>query len=392
MSSDKSSLKKEIKILKECQWSYIVGYHDSYIKGDELWLILEYWNAGSVIDLIKITERVLNEYEIASITQAVLKGLDYLHTRKMIHRDIKAGNILLDRNGNVKIADFGVSKQINTYENTKTFIGTPLWMSPEVLTKSEYNRKTDIWSLGITIIEMGEGDPPYSDIKSNIAMLKIPNSPPTGMSNPQNWSKELNNFISRWLTIDQNKRPTARELLKDPFIDNYAKGPQLISELVDSCIEEIEHYRLNQEEDTKDEAAQFIVGGTVEIYDEGNTVIRHNGNDNARKTNDTATNSKENENNKTDNNNDEPFFMKHIRENGLKYSEHEKEYCKNFYNDYEDKANNIYQKYMQNNEEIKNPEPVPKEEVKKSNFDLTNLECKNKEPGENRHPKKKKWF
>lgn len=103
-----------------------MGYYQSYIKDGELWLVMEYCNAGSVIDLIKITKRQLTEYEIASIVQAVLRGLDYLHTRKMIHRDIKAGNILLDRDGHAKIADFGVSAQItHTYDNSKTFIGTP---------------------------------------------------------------------------------------------------------------------------------------------------------------------------------------------------------------------------------------------------------------------------
>ena len=113
ISSEIEALRKEIHILKQCQCPYIVRYFGSYLKGDELWLILEYCNAGSVSDLIKSTQRTLNEIEIASILQAVLKGLEYLHDTKKIHRDIKAGNILLDNRGNAKLADFGVSAQLD---------------------------------------------------------------------------------------------------------------------------------------------------------------------------------------------------------------------------------------------------------------------------------------
>lgn len=148
------------------------------MKGQDLWLILEFCNAGSVQDIIKMTNKTLNEEQIAAVCFAVLRGLEYLHDTRMIHRDLKAGNILLDKNGNAKLADFGVSAQLlNTYSKKQTMAGTPHWMSPEVLTKSEYNKKTDIWSLGITAIEMAQGDPPYSDINYIKAMLLIPIQP-----------------------------------------------------------------------------------------------------------------------------------------------------------------------------------------------------------------------
>ena len=149
----------------QCQCPYIVRFYGAYIKDTDFWLVLEYCNAGSVQDIIKMTNRTLTELQIAAVCYAVLKGLEYLHDTRKIHRDIKAGNILLDRHGNAKLADFGVSTQLmETYSKKRTTAGTPHWMSPEVLLKSEYNKKKDIWSLGITAIEMAEGDPPYSDI------------------------------------------------------------------------------------------------------------------------------------------------------------------------------------------------------------------------------------
>ena len=178
VSQDLENLKKEIQILKRCKSPYIVQYYGSYMKDNDLWLILEYCNPGSVADIIKITKKTLSEAEIASICHAVLKGLEYLHDTKKIHRDIKAGNILLDHQGNAKLTDFGVSAQlINTYSKKKTLTGTPYWMSPEVLSNSEYNKKTDIWSLGITVIEMSEGDPPYSHINYMRAMFVIQKKP-----------------------------------------------------------------------------------------------------------------------------------------------------------------------------------------------------------------------
>ena len=244
VTQDLESLKKEISILKECKSLYIVQYYGSYLKDNDLWLILEYCNPGSVSDIIKITKRNLNETEIASICHAVLRGLEYLHDTKKIHRDIKAGNILLDHQGNAKLTDFGVSAQlINTYSKKNTLTGTPYWMSPEVLSNSEYNKKTDIWSLGITLIEMAEGDPPYSHINYMRAMFVIQKKPAQGMTNPDKWSPEFNRFVQKCLTIDPKRRPTAKELLLDSFIMK-SKGPALLSELVANSMEEIEKFRV----------------------------------------------------------------------------------------------------------------------------------------------------
>ncbi len=123
--------------MKECESEYIVKYFGSYLKNNHLWLIMEYCSAGSVIDIIKMTKNPLGENLIASILKQILYGLDYLHENKKIHRDVKAGNILLDEYGNAKLADFGVSTELmDSLAHRDTVIGTPFWMSPEVISKS----------------------------------------------------------------------------------------------------------------------------------------------------------------------------------------------------------------------------------------------------------------
>lgn len=277
-----AALKKEIQILKECRHPNIVGYIGSYIKDGDLWLIMDYCSAGSVADLIKITKRTLTEPQIASVCQASLRGLLYLHEGKKIHRDIKGGNILLDHKGVAKLADFGVSAQLaNTYSKKDTVIGTPYWMSPEVISKSTYNKKTDIWSLGITAIEMAEGEPPYSHIHPVRAMFVIQKNPPRGLTEPHKWSAEFNDFVTKCLIVDPKQRPTAKELLIHAFVRR-AKGANLLSDLVASAIDSIERYRSSYaqsdsgsfvatESDTQQ--GSMIFKGTSE-YDSG-TVIEY---------------------------------------------------------------------------------------------------------------------
>ena len=174
---------------------------------------------------------------------------------------------MLDHNGNAKLTDFGVSAQLlNTYQKKNTLTGTPYWMSPEVLSNSEYNKKTDIWSLGITAIEMAEGDPPYSHIQSMRVMFVIKKSPAQGLTNPDKWSPEFNNFVRRCLTIDSKRRPTAKELLLDPFIAK-SKGPALLSELVANSMEAIEKHRLRMNDSERN--SQFAYEGS-ESNDFGN--------------------------------------------------------------------------------------------------------------------------
>ncbi|NXM36892.1 MYO3A protein, partial [Oxyruncus cristatus] len=210
----------------------VVKFYGMYYKkdvknGDQLWLVLELCNGGSVTDLVKgflkRGER-MNELIIAYILHEALMGLQHLHENKTIHRDIKGNNILLTTEGGVKLVDFGVSAQLtSTRLRRNTSVGTPFWMAPEVIAceqqlDSSYDARCDAWSLGITAIELGDGDPPLADLHPMRALFKIPRNPPPTLQQPELWSPEFNDFINKCLTKDYEKRPTVSTLLQHDFI------------------------------------------------------------------------------------------------------------------------------------------------------------------------------
>lgn len=185
----------------------------------------------------------------------VLQGLSFLHEKKKIHRDVKAGNILLNRDGYAKLGDFGVSAQLlHSFSKKNSKIGTPYWMSPEVIMQSQYDMKCDIWSLGITCIEMAEGEPPNSKIRTFLVMKYIVKEPPKGLTQPEKWSREFNDFVSKCLTYDPNNRPSAKDLLSHPFVLKFSRGNSLIAELVNNSLDEISQYRKTYlNDDSEDE-------------------------------------------------------------------------------------------------------------------------------------------
>lgn len=169
------SLIKETKLMKRCHSNYIVQYYGSYVKNGNLWIVMEYCGAGSMSDLMMKGRHPITEGEIRFLIAQILLGLSHLHSLNMIHRDIKAGNILLTNEGTAKLADFGVSIELdNAAAKRKSFIGTPFWMAPEVIQELEYNCLADIWSLGITAIELAEGVPPYSNLHPMRVLLVSP--------------------------------------------------------------------------------------------------------------------------------------------------------------------------------------------------------------------------
>jgi len=231
---------KEIHFMKECKNSYVVAYRGSYFKGNELWIAMEFCGGGSISDIMTVLGRSLTENQIATVCYYVVLGLKYLHSVRKIHRDVKAGNILLNMKGEAKLADFGVSGQLSdTMAKRKTVIGTPFWMAPEVIQEVGYDYKADIWSLGITAIEMAEGDPPYSNIHPMRAIFMIPSRPPPRLSEPEKWSKEFYDFVAQCLTKDPAERPSADQLLKHSFVTKGKANLNLLSELVDEGMEAI---------------------------------------------------------------------------------------------------------------------------------------------------------
>ncbi|KAF4439465.1 STE/STE20/YSK protein kinase [Fusarium austroafricanum] len=220
---------QEIAILSELQSPYVTKYYGSYAKGAELWIVMEFCSGGSCADLMK--PGLIGEDYIAIIVRELLMGLDYLHTDKKLHRDVKAANVLLSSNGQVKLADFGVSGQLSaTMTKKNTFVGTPFWMAPEVIKQSGYDHKADIWSLGITALELANGEPPYADIHPMKVLFLIPKNPPPRLEG--NFTKAFKDFIEICLQRDPKDRPTAKDMLRHPFIRR-AKRTTYLTELIE---------------------------------------------------------------------------------------------------------------------------------------------------------------
>ena len=260
-SNNTESFKKEINILKQCDSPYILKFYGSYIKNNIIWIVLEFCEGGSLLDIMRITNEYYKEKEIASIIQMVLKGLQFLHAQRKIHRDIKAGNILITDDGSAKLGDFGVSAQLtNSISKKISKIGTPYWMSPEVISQQSYDSKCDIWSLGITCIELAEGEPPYSEVRTFLVMKKILNNPPKGLTNPSLWSEEFNDFVKKCLIVDPDDRPTATQLLNHKFIKNNDQGKGIIMQRLIKAMPLINKMReeLNEEEKQKNENGNIM--------------------------------------------------------------------------------------------------------------------------------------
>ena len=250
-SNNAESFYKEINMLKQCNSPFILKYYSSYIKNNTIWIVLEYCEGGSLLDIMRITKSNYTEKEIASIVKMILKGLQFLHAQKKIHRDIKAGNIMMSSEGLVKLGDFGVSAQLtNSISKKDSKIGTPYWMSPEVISQKSYDSKCDIWSLGITCIELAEGAPPYSEVRTFLVMKKILNNPPKGLTNPKLWSNEFNDFVQKCLTVNTVQRPSAVQLLNHKFIINNDQGNGILIQRLNQALPLINKVRekLNKEE------------------------------------------------------------------------------------------------------------------------------------------------
>jgi len=208
-------IEDEIDILKKCSSPNIVSYYGCFKNGKEFWILMDFCAHGSLRDLLDHMNEPLEEHVVAHIMMGSLAGLAYLHSKNIIHRDIKAANILLDANGTPKLADFGVSKQMaNAW--AKTLVGTPLWMAPEVAKMQSYSFSADIWSMGITAMEMAEFYPPYADVSPMRALILITRNPPPSLG--EGFSSNFNDFISKCLNKNPDNRPDARKLLQHPFI------------------------------------------------------------------------------------------------------------------------------------------------------------------------------
>ncbi|CAN8178469.1 unnamed protein product, partial [Coccothraustes coccothraustes] len=203
----------EIMIMKRNRSPSVVNYLDSYLLGEELWLVMEYMDGGALSDVISKTH--LSEDETAAISRECLQGLDFLHSNHVIHRDVKSDNILLRTDGCVKLADFGLSAQLTPEQNRRCVVaGTPWWMAPEVVTCRPYGLKVDIWSFGIVGIEMVEREPPYWSRSPGSAQRLIATAGTPKLRHPKLLSALLRDFLSCCLQTDEEERWSAKELLQ----------------------------------------------------------------------------------------------------------------------------------------------------------------------------------
>lgn len=249
---DLSALSREISLLHSCRHPNLVHFYGAYLLTDEnhseglsekdadtlpppqqIWIALEWMDGGCLTDWLDlIGGRIQDESIIARICRDITRALEYLHSQNCIHRDVKSDNILLKMTGSIKLADFGYCTQLQSSESKRTsVVGTPYWMAKEVVRGQPYSTPSDIWSLGITILEMAEGEPPYLDLPPLKALFMIATEPPPTLQMPEYWSSELQDYINGCLVADPDLRLTASDLLNHQFMNNVCSRERFISAL-----------------------------------------------------------------------------------------------------------------------------------------------------------------
>jgi serine/threonine protein kinase len=224
----------EISIMKTSIHPNIVQYYDSFIvETNQIWVIMELCDAGCLTDVLEQFDTVkMTETQIAHVCIQTLKALAYIHASHRIHRDIKSDNILLNTHGDVKIADFGYAAQLTQeQQKRRTVVGTPYWMAPELIRGHDYGVKVDIWSLGIMLMEMIEGEPPYMEFPPLRALFLITTKGIPPLQNAHTWSAELNDFYAKCLDKEVETRPDASQLLSHPFLQ-YACPPEEFAPII----------------------------------------------------------------------------------------------------------------------------------------------------------------
>ncbi|KAL4131778.1 hypothetical protein QTP88_009040 [Uroleucon formosanum] len=253
----------EIDILAECKHSNIVQLYEAFFVNSKLWMLIEYCDGGALDSIMVELDRALIEEQIAYVCKYMCEGLAFLHKCKVIHRDLKAGNVLLTTSAGVKIADFGVSaKNKQTLQKHDTFIGTPYWMAPEVVLcetfrDNPYDFKVDIWSLGITLIELAQMEPPNHEMSPMRVLLKIQKSDPPKLEQPSKWSKNFNDFVAHALIKDPVQRPTADDLLKHPFVNGNIDPKPIRDLLLEYKAEVVEEEVVDEEPEESPQSTQL---------------------------------------------------------------------------------------------------------------------------------------
>nr|XP_030132214.3 STE20-like serine/threonine-protein kinase isoform X4 [Taeniopygia guttata] len=255
----------EIDILASCDHANIVKLLDAFYYENNLWILIEFCAGGAVDAVMLELERPLTEPQIKVVCRQTLEALNYLHENKIIHRDLKAGNILFTLDGDIKLADFGVSaKNTRTIQRRDSFIGTPYWMAPEVVmceTSKDrpYDYKADIWSLGITLIEMAQIEPPHHELNPMRVLLKIAKSDPPTLAQPSKWSSDFKDFLKKCLEKNVDARWSATQLLQHPFVTVTSNKPirELIAEAKAEVTEEVEDGKDEDEEEETENSLQL---------------------------------------------------------------------------------------------------------------------------------------
>ncbi|KAH9498269.1 serine/threonine protein kinase, STE, PAK/STE20 [Bulinus truncatus] len=217
----------EVVVMRDYHHPNIVEMYNSYLVGDELWVVMEYMEGGALTDIV--THGRMEELQIATVCKACLKALAFLHSHGVIHRDIKSDSILLSHDGKVKLSDFGFCAQVTPdLQKRKSLVGTPYWMAPEVISRLPYGPEVDIWSLGIMVIEMIDGEPPFFNEPPLQAMRRIRDMPPPKLKNTHRVSPRLQGFLDRMLVRDPSQRATAAELMQHQFLREASTPSSLI--------------------------------------------------------------------------------------------------------------------------------------------------------------------